>query len=136
MPKKPYSRKSKFPLEKRKQIAQESLGEPDSIIAARYGIRKKTLANWRMRFQLKKSKGAAQRNAVLARKKNRAEKEGAKRRARTKTAQSNGHAAPSNGAPTIESALFELRQAQHANRRAIESLEAVQQAYLRVFGGG
>jgi hypothetical protein len=135
--KKTWSRKSKFTAEERKKIARESLSEPDSVIVARYPwLKPKALANWRKRMGLKKPLAARGSTEPLSRKKKRGEVPGAKRREKAKATAANGHAAPSNGTPTIEGAIDDLVHAQEANARALASLRAVREAYLRVFGGG
>lgn len=148
MAKKTHSRKSKFTPEQRERAARESMKEPDRDVVARYpGLSKNTLQNWRARLGLKKPVSARGSTAPVSRKKKRGEVPGAKRRARTK---GNGKATfrlaeHTNGAslPSLESAVGELVEAQraneaaqHANTRALATLRAVREAYLRVFGGG
>jgi len=142
--KEPYSRKSKYTLAKRKEIAHESLAELDTVIGDRYGVSSTTVQNWRRAFKLTKPDDVKARNSALARAKMRTEKAAARRRAR-----SNGAA---NGHTLVSTVSRPFRLAEHLPesakpvpatfdslrvqlQTALAQIDQMQANWLRVFGG-
>ncbi len=156
-----WSRKSKFTEADRKRIARESLKEPDSVVAKRYGTTTTSISNWRARFEL-----GHKSEAVVASARSYGAKMKAKKRAKAdKAALTNGaatangatlHSAPSEpassaralasarrappsasvgGPATFDSVRAQIDSANAQLQGALAALKIMQESWRRIMGG-